>query len=272
MSQEDFNRNVLHASDYEIVEKKGPLFERKIRTKDDVEKLEKGEVIPERLPYVFESIKRTKDLLDDRVPLIGFAGAPWTIFAYMVEGSGSKTFSEAKKMIYKDPDLAHELLSKITSSTIFYLKEKIKSGVNAIQLFDSWSGLLDERIYNEFAWPYARKILSEINEVPTIFFPKGAWFSYDTFSKSSDFDCLGVDWSTSVDYARKKMGSSRLLQGNLDPCQLYGSYSDIESSTLSMIEKFGRNHIANLGHGVYPDTSVDHVKSFINTVKNYRYK
>tara|TARA_Y100000385_G_C13102122_1_gene645227 strand:+ start:2977 stop:4008 length:1032 start_codon:yes stop_codon:yes gene_type:complete len=258
--------------DYEIIEKKGPLFNDKIRSQRDIDQLIEGDVIPSRLPYVFESIKRTKTILNDRVPLIGFAGAPWTIFAYMVEGSGSKTFSEAKKMIYKEPHLAHQLLSKITSSTIFYLKEKIASGVNVIKLFDSWSGLLNSEIYNEFAWPYAERILTAIDEVPTIFFPKGGWFSYDKFGSSDVFDCLGVGWSTDPKFARQKMGSNRILQGNLDPCRLYDSKQNIEVATSKMLDSFGRNHIANLGHGVYPDTSVENVKCFIDSVKSYRYK
>jgi len=257
--------------DYEIIEKKGPQFDRKIRTESDISDLDEGEIVIERLPYVFESIKRTKEILDSRVPLIGFAGAPWTIFAYMIEGSGSKTFSEAKKMLYQNPDIAHQLLSKITNSTIHYLKEKIRNGVDVIQLFDSWAGLLNAEMYDRFAWPYAEKILSAIDEVPTIFFPKGAWFSYDTFAKSDSFDCLGVGWSSPVKHVREQMGADRLLQGNLDPCHLYSTPESIERSTTKMIESYGRKHVVNLGHGVYPDTQVDHVKAFINAVKNYRY-
>ena len=258
--------------DYEIIEKKGPLFKDRIRTIDQIEKLAQGRDIPERLSYVFESIKLTKKALEDRVPLIGFAGAPWTIFAYMVEGSGSKTFSNAKKMIYKEPEMSHQLLEKITTSTIHYLKEKIKSGVNIIQLFDSWSGLLDSHIYNHFAWPYAQKILGSIKETPTIFFPKGGWFSFDTFGDSRDFDCLGIDWSTHPDYAREKMGDDITLQGNMDPCQLYASSVDIRKATIKMLSIFGRNHIANLGHGVYPDTKIENIKCFIDTVKEFDYE
>ncbi|MEE9371774.1 MAG: uroporphyrinogen decarboxylase [Saprospiraceae bacterium] len=257
---------------YEIIEKKGPQFDKKIKSQSDIDILKEGDAIPERLEYVFDSIKKTKEVLNGTVPLIGFAGAPWTIFAYMIEGSGSKTFSEAKKMIYQEPKLAHNLMSKITSSTIHYLKQKVNSGIDVIQLFDSWSGLLDAKIYREFAWPYAEAILREFPDVPTIFFPKGAWFSYDDFSNSQAFDCLGLGWSTDATYARTKMGKNRLLQGNLDPCQLYASEEEIVIATEKMINSFGRNYIANLGHGVYPDTSVDKVKSFIRTVKNYTYK
>ena len=257
--------------DYEIIEKKGPIFNKKIMTQNDIIALREGSDIPDRLNYVFESIKKSKSAIDNRVPLIGFAGAPWTIFAYMVEGSGSKTFSQAKKMIYQEPKLAHELLSKITSSTIYYLKEKVNCGVNAIQLFDSWSGLLNEKIYNEFAWPYAEQILKSIDNVPKIFFPKGAWFSHDIIGNSSSFDCLGVDWSTSPSFVRSKVGPDRLLQGNLDPCQLYAPEEEIERATINMINAFGKKHIANLGHGVYPDTPVSKVKCFIDTVKSYQY-
>ena len=255
--------------DYDMVEKKGPLFNKTIQSKADADALLSGAEAAVKLEYVFEAIRLTKELLDDRVPLIGFSGAPWTLLAYMVEGSGSKTFSKAKKLLYKDPDLAHQLLAAITDTTISYLKLKIKNGVNAIQLFDSWAGILTPELYDTFAAPYLAKIASAITEVPVIVFAKGAWFS---FEKLAQMDCqaLGVDWNISPEFARSAAGS-KILQGNLDPCQLYAPEAQIESQTRAMLDRFGKGHIANLGHGVYPDTPLNGVKTYVNTVKNYNY-
>jgi len=255
--------------DYNMVEKRGPLFERTIQNASDVANLSSGKPAAEKLDYVFEAIRTTKKLLDNRVPLIGFSGAPWTLLAYMVEGSGSKTFSKAKRLLYQDPELAHKLLTAITDTIIEYLKLKIENGVNAIQIFDSWAGILTPDLYSKFAIPYISKICKEINQVPTIVFAKGAWFS---FEQLSDLECnaLGVDWNINPSWAKKK-ANNKILQGNLDPCQLYASQSQIEAKTKEMLANFGSGHIANLGHGVYPDTPLNGVKTFVNTVKNYNY-
>ncbi len=255
--------------DYEMVEKRGPLFNSTIQTKSDVDALQSGAFAAEKLEYVFEAIRKTKKLLDNRVPLIGFSGAPWTLLSYMVEGSGSKTFSQAKRLLYKDPDLAHQLLGAITDTIIAYLKLKIENGVNAIQIFDSWAGILTPELYDTFAAPYVAKICNAINEVPLIVFAKGAWFSFDKLSKM-DCQALGVDWNISPKFAKKAAGNM-ILQGNLDPCQLYAPEAEIASRTTEMLNKFGQGHIANLGHGVYPDTPLNGVKTFVNTVKNYNY-
>jgi len=254
---------------YDMVEKRGPLFQKTINSKADVDKLQSGKSAAVELEYVFEAIRLTKKLLDDRVPLIGFSGAPWTLLAYMVEGSGSKTFSKAKRLLYQDPELAHILLSAITDTIIEYLKLKIENGVDAIQLFDSWAGILTPALFNTFSVPYLAKICEAIDKVPVIVFAKGAWFSYDEISK---LNCagMGVDWNISAIWA-KQHTSGKILQGNLDPCQLYAAESQIESKTLAMLDKFGYGHIANLGHGVYPDTPLNGVKTFVNTVKNYKY-
>lgn len=185
---------------YEIIEKKGPLFEGTISTSSQVDKLkDQDDVLPD-LNYVFESINQTKAILDDDVPLIGFAGAPWTLFAYMVEGSGSKTFSKARRLLYEDPETSHALLEKITTSTISYLKEKVNRGCDVIQLFDSWAEMLPSDHYETFALPYAKRILSELDTVPTIFFPKGAW---SVLPSMNDLPCdaISLDWKTSVTYA-----------------------------------------------------------------------
>ncbi len=255
--------------DYDMVEKRGPLFSKTIQSASDVQQARSGKAAAEELEYVFDAIRRTKVLLDDRVPLIGFSGAPWTLLAYMVEGSGSKTFSKAKKFLYQEEKLAHQLLSSITDTIIEYLKLKIENGVNAIQIFDSWAGILTPDLYNTFALPYIHQICEAINTVPTIVFAKGAWFSFDGLAKLP-CNALGVDWNIDPLWAKER-AQGKILQGNLDPCMLYAPEEEIEAKTKKMIQQFGQSHIANLGHGVYPDTPLNAVKTFVKTVKNSNY-
>jgi uroporphyrinogen decarboxylase len=225
------------------------------------------EGVEERLDYVSAGLQITKKALDGRVPLIGFAGAPWTIFSYMVEGSGSKTFSKAKRMLYADPVTSHALLDKITEATIAYLKMQIRSGADIVQVFDSWAGILDKENYSTFAIPYIQRICQAITEVPVIVFAKGAYFSVNELA-SLDCDVLGLDWSMSVEDFRKVTRNSKTLQGNMDPCVLYADHETIYKRTKEMLDRFGgQRHIANLGHGVYPDTSWEHVKYFIDIIK-----
>ena len=188
----------------------------------------------------------------------------------MIEGEGSKTFSKAKKFLYEQPELSHELLQAITDTTIEYLKLQIQAGVDVIQIFDSWAALLGPAQYREFSLPYINQIGNSISEVPKIAFPKGAWSVLEDF-KHSDFDAVSLDWLVEPSFAREKLGESMIMQGNLDPCQLYSDAESIASTTIEMIKDFGSKHIVNLGHGVYPDTPLTGVKAFIDTVKNYRY-
>lgn len=249
---------------YEMVEKKGPHFPSVVRTEKDLEKLTVSD--PEKLSYVYEAIKITKKELDGRVPLIGFAGAPWTIFSYMVEGGGSKTFSQARRMLYQNPDLSHRLLDMITESTIAYLKEQVKAGADMIQVFDSWAGILGPEQYNEFSVKYISRICDAIEEVPVTVFAKGAWFAMEEMN-SLNCRTIGLDWNTDPEKARK-IFPSKTLQGNLDPCVLYGSFDQIKTETKRMLDAFGDHpHIANLGHGVYPDTDPEKVKCFVDSVK-----
>ena len=254
---------------YELIEKKGPLFPKTIQTAIDIEQLQSGTNAADQLHYVYDAIKITKSELNGRVPLIGFAGAPWTILAYMIEGSGSKTFSKAKRFLYQHPALAHQLLQKITDSTIAYLHKKVDSGVNLLQLFDSWAGILTPELYRTFALPYTQQIATAIKRVPLTVFAKGAWFA---FADIGGVDCnvVGLDWQTAPQYARQY--TNKVLQGNLDPCQLYGDAQEVKQATLSMLTSFGGQHIANLGHGVYPDTPLDNVKVFVDTVKSVVYQ
>ncbi|MEL7118892.1 MAG: uroporphyrinogen decarboxylase [Bacteroidota bacterium] len=256
--------------EYELVEKKGPLFPKTIQNKSDIDQLLSGEAAAERLEYVYDAIAVTVAGLEGRVPLIGFSGAPWTLLAYMIEGQGSKTFSKAKRFLYQEPDLAHQLLEKITSSIIFYLKEKINAGVALVQIFDSWAGILGPEQYKTFSLPYINQIASAIHEAPVTVFAKGAWFALEEL-KSTDCQVIGLDWNTDPILARNIFGNEKVLQGNLDPCQLYASEEQIQTAALNMINAFGSKHIVNLGHGVYPDTPLNGVKAFVNTVKSFRY-
>lgn len=254
---------------YQMVESKGPWFEKTIKNAQDIQNLKIAQ--GEDLHYVLEAIKLTKKELNGRVPLIGFAGAPWTIFSYMIEGSGSKTFSKAKKFFYTYPQESHLLLQKITDSTINYLKAQVAAGADMLQLFDSWAGILSPDQYKEFALPYIAQICNAITEVPLTVFAKGAFF---VRKEMSELNCrtIGLDWNMDPKESRALIGHEKTLQGNLDPCVLYADFATIKKETEKMLRDFGpHKHIANLGHGVYPDINHDHVKCFIETVKNFKH-
>jgi uroporphyrinogen decarboxylase len=255
---------------YTMEEGVGPRFPNTIKTEKDLERLKVAD--EDSLGYVIEAIKLTKKELNDRVPLIGFAGAPWTIFCYMVEGKGSKTFSLARKFLYNDPAFAHKLMDKITESTIGYLKNQIAAGANIVQVFDSWAGILPAKHYDDFSLKYISKIADAINEVPVIVFAKGAYGSRKSIG-SINCDVVGLDWNMDIQESRALVGPDKTLQGNLDPAALYADFSMVKAETRKMIDLFGRSrHIANLGHGVYPDMDPDKVKCFIDEVKEYSSK
>ena len=258
--------------EYQLIEKKGPWFEKTIKSEADLKYAEFDFDVEDRLSYVLEAIRITNKALDGRVPLIGFAGAPWTIFCYMIEGHGSKTFSEARKMLYTNPKLAHELLSRITKVTIQYLKAQIKAGAHMVQVFDSWAGVLGTPQYTEFSLKYLEEIAAAITEVPVTLFAKGAYSSLGAIAKL-DCNTVGLDWNMDMAEARALIGDNRTLQGNLDPCALYSSHAEVELLTNKMLDSFkSKRHIVNLGHGVYPDVDPEKVKTFIKTVKNYEIK
>ncbi|KAA0990144.1 uroporphyrinogen decarboxylase [Dyadobacter aurulentus] len=252
---------------YEMAEQRGPVFPATVHSMQDLEKLHIAE--PETdLKYVLDAIKLTKQGLENRVPLIGFAGAPFTIFCYMTEGKGSKTFSVAKKHLYADPQFSHALLQKITDSTIAYLKAQIVAGADLVQIFDSWAGILSPEQYRIFSLPYIKQICDAITEVPVTVFAKGAFFARKEISELS-CDVVGLDWNMDIRESRELI-PNKTLQGNLDPCVLYASYDQIRLEVKKMLEQFGtQKYIANLGHGVYPDTDPDKVRCFIESVKEY---
>jgi uroporphyrinogen decarboxylase len=247
----------------------GPFLPNPIRTIQDVERV----IVPdvhETLGYVFDAIKLTKQMLNDEVPLIGFAGSPWTIMCYAVEGQGSKSFDKAKGFCFSHPEAAHVLLQKITDTTIAYLKEKVKAGCNAIQVFDSWGGMLSPVDYQEFSWKYINQIVEALADItPVIVFGKGCWFALGEMGKSKA-SALGVDWTCSPRNARYLSGGNITLQGNFDPSRLLSPIPVIKKMVHEMIDEFGKDkYIVNLGHGILPNIPVDHAKAFIDAVKEY---
>ncbi|MGZ3862452.1 MAG: uroporphyrinogen decarboxylase [Bacteroidia bacterium] len=256
---------------YQMIEAKGPWFEKTVATKDDVEKLHISD--GSNLKYVTDAISLAKKQLDNRVPLIGFCGAPWTLLAYMVEGSGSKTFSKAKKFLYTEPKLAHAVLEKITQSSINYLLAQVEAGANLIQIFDSWAGVLSPEMHNEFSLRYMGMISDALSKkVPVTIFAKDAHFALPEIKKTS-CNVVGLDWSINPVEAREKIGNGKTLQGNADPCLLYADHETIKKQTAHMLDAFGPNrYIANLGHGLYPDTDKEKVKYFIDCIKQHTFK
>jgi uroporphyrinogen decarboxylase len=257
---------------YEMIEQRGPYFPKTIRSRAELSLLDMNPDVADRLSYVFEAIRLTKEGLHNRVPLIGFAGAPWTIFCYMVEGKGSKTFSESRKLLYTDPVLAHELLGRITDFTIEYMKEQQRAGVDALQLFDSWAGILGREQYETFGLSYIRKIAQAFEGFPFTVFSKGAIASLPDIS---EIPCttIGLDWNMDIQETRRLVGQNKTLQGNLDPCLLYADAKTIQVEVNKLLDSFeSPRHIVNLGHGVYPDIDPEKVKVLIKTVKEYETK
>lgn len=247
----------------------GPYLPHPIRTQKDVD----NAVVPDvktELDYVYKAITATKELLNNEVPLIGFAGSPWTILCYCVQGQGSKNFDKAKAFCFSNPLAAHQLLQKITNTTIAYLKEKVKAGVNAIQIFDSWGGMLSPKDYQEFSWHYIHQIIEALkNQAPVIAFGKGCWFALHEMGKSNAA-AIGIDWTCSARNARYLTGGDKTLQGNFDPSRLLSPPAVIKKMVQQMIDEFGKDkYIVNLGHGILPNIPVDHAKAFIDAVKEY---
>jgi uroporphyrinogen decarboxylase len=250
-------------------EGKGPSLPNTIRTQKDIDKLVTGGA-EESLRYVLDALSLTKKELNGRVPLIGFAGAPWTILCYMVEGKGSKTWDKAKQFAYTEPGLVHQLLQKITLITIDYLKAQVKAGADTVQVFDSWAGSLSPEDFRTYAQPYLLQIADALKDhAPVILFPKGSWYALDELSRSSASG-IGIDWSVSPKMARELTGNRITIQGNFDPAKLLAPIPQIKKWVTEMIDGFGtQNYIANLGHGITPKVPVDHAKAFVEAVKEY---
>jgi uroporphyrinogen decarboxylase len=255
--------------DYEMEKGEGPFFPETVRTVGDLHRLHRAD-LDGNLGNTLKAIRLLKRELDGRVPVIGFAGAPWTIFCYMTEGAGSKGFTVSRRLIYSDPSFAHRLLDKITEATIVYLKGQVAAGADIVQIFDSWAGLLGRAQYAEFAAPYIDRIVKALPEVPVIVFAKDAFHSIDLIGQMP-CQVVGLDW-TADPYKAAQILPGKALQGNLDPAALYAPVPAIEKATRDMIAAFPKGrHIVNLGHGIYPDLPRENVIAMVETVKNYQY-
>jgi uroporphyrinogen decarboxylase len=254
--------------DVEILEGKGPIIGDPIRTKEQIEKLNPAQT-QEILSYALPTTKTVKEALENEVPLIGFCGSPWTLLCYMVEGKGSKDFAKAKQFCYQHPELAAALLEKITEASIIYLNMQLEAGVDTVQVFDSWGGLLSPSDYRKFSLPYLDKIVKAIQpKAPVILYAKGAWFALPELEKTGA-SALGLDWNIEPSVGRRMAGNA-VVQGNLDPITLLGPAKNVERETILMLKNFGKgNYIANLGHGVLPQTPFENAKIFVDTVKNF---
>lgn len=254
----------------EMIESKGPKLYEPIRNLDQINNLKVIDPYKD-LKYVLDAVALTKKELNNRVPLIGFAGSPWTLMTYMVEGGGSKNFSEIKKFIYNQPEAAHLLLEKISDAVAEYLSAKIEVGVNAIQIFDTWGGLLSQSDFKEFSLQYIEKVISKIKrkEEPIIVFAKGVHHSLDDLANSGA-DVISLDWTINLGEVRNKIGSKVALQGNLDPTVLYANKDKIKESAVKVLSSFGKGsgHIFNLGHGILPDIDPENAKYLVEVIKN----
>jgi uroporphyrinogen decarboxylase len=253
-------------------EGKGPSLPDTIKTQKDIDQLDDQD-IASKLKYVLDALTLTKRELNNRVPLIGFAGAPFTLLCYMVEGKGSKGFDKAKAFCFTHPELAANLLKKITQATIQYLIGQAKAGADVLQVFDSWSGLLAPDDFDRFAAPYLIEIAEALAPyAPVILFPKGSNYALDTLSQNKNVSGIGIDWTIRPGDARRETQHRVTLQGNFDPSKLLLPPNEIRTEVHNMIDAFGvKGYIANLGHGIMPHIPVDHAKAFVNAVKEYEH-
>ncbi len=250
----------------------GPRFERPVQTAADIKKL----LVPDPehdLGYVMQAIRVIRDELDGQVPLIGFAGSPWTVATYAVEGGSSKNFPLIKGMLYEQPALLHKLMEKLAGATTDYLNAQIKAGVQAVMIFDTWGGALSPAAYKEFSLQYMQRIIASLvrendgRTVPVILFTKGAGSRLADMAESG-CDALGVDWTTDLADARKLTGDKVALQGNLDPSILYAGPAAIRKEVEKVLASYGHGpgHVFNLGHGIHPEVDPANVAAMVSAV------
>lgn len=251
-----------------LTEQKGPELPDPIRSRQQVDKLAVPDPL-EKTGFVMEIIRTLRRELDEAVPLIGFAGAPWTLAAYMIEGGGSRNYAQVKRMMYSDPVTFHALLDKIADTVILYLNAQIDAGAQIVQLFDSWAGELSPADYEQFALPYQQKIFSSINRdrAPAILYINGCGNFLEKMA-TSGADVLSIDWRVNLPEARARVGNRLSLQGNLDPCVLLSTPDIIKERAREVIEEGGGSrHILNLGHGILPMTPVENARAFVDAAK-----
>ena len=252
----------------ELIESKGPVFDAPVRDAAAIEKLQTEGVV-ERLDYVLQAIKVTKEKLAGRVPLIGFSGAPWTLACYMVEGKGSKNFDVVKSFVYQEPEAAHRLLQILADAVVEYLNAKIRAGCDAVQIFDTWAGILSPSDFEEFSLKYIRYICDnlETQGAPVIVFAKGD----SSYAGLAELKCdsLGVDWTKELGAVRKEIDGAKALQGNMDPTVLFAPKEKIREETERVLQSYGAGagHVFNLGHGILPKTPVENTRYFVECVK-----
>lgn len=256
--------------DLSFVKGEGPKFSDPIETQADLDRLIGGEEAASKLTYVYDTIKLLREQLDERgdnKALIGFCGAPWTLATYMIEGQGTKTYNICKKMMYSNPELLHNILHEVTQVVKYYMEKQIESGIDVVQIFDSWAAAIEPSKYDEFSWRYMVEIAdylkSKYPETPIIMFPKGVASFIEQGLVYGNFDVFGVDWGTPMGMAKEKLGDKYVLQGNMEPCRLYSKEATTECvESLANTMKDGR-HIFNLGHGILPDVPVENAIHFV---------
>jgi len=257
-------------------EGRGPVLRNPVSDRAAVDRL----LLPdpeEKLDFVMETIRIIRNELE--VPLIGFSGAPFTLSTYMIEGRASKNFLNTKKMMFQNPSLYKALMDKITEATILYLKAQIRAGVQAIQLFDTWAGMLTPQDYKDYALPYVKDVIEALrgwqeeegrNQVPIIYFVGECGGILEDI-KTSGADVISIDWRINIDTAIKRLGDNVSVQGNLDPCALFLPKDKIEERVKDILKraKDARGHIFNLGHGILPETPVENVIAMVSAVHKY---
>ncbi|MDD2698007.1 MAG: uroporphyrinogen decarboxylase [Arcobacteraceae bacterium] len=258
----------------EFLKGEGPVFEKPIVTEADVDALIGGKEASSKLTYVYDTIKLLRKQLDERgddIALIGFTGAPWTLATYMIEGQGTKTYNICKKMMYSNPALLHKILAKVTEVVKLYMEKQIQSGIDVVQIFDSWAAAIEPSKYNEFSWKYMVEIAdylkSKYPETPIIMFPKGVSAFIEQGLVYGNFDVFGVDWGTPMAMAKAKLGDRYVLQGNMEPCRLYSKEETTRCVEALQNIMGGKRHIFNLGHGILPDVPVENAKHFVSECK-----
>ncbi len=250
----------------------GPEFPQPLRHAVDLKKLRHVNVAKD-LDYVLAALQLTKEKLAGAVPLIGFCGSPWTLATYMIEGRGSKNFVHAKTMLYRQPQVLHELLERLTETLQDYLSAQLQAGAEAVQVFDSWGDALSPQAYEEFSLPYLKKLIAGIKRErqPVIYFLRGRGSGLPRLA-STGAEVLGLDWTIDLAEARRQTEDRIPLQGNLDPCVLFAPPEVITREAWKVLDQMrgSRGHIFNLGHGILPETPVESVKALIQAVREYR--
>jgi len=251
-----------------LTEQKGPELPDPIRSRQQVDRLTVPDPI-DKTGFVMEIIRTLRRELAGAVPLIGFAGAPWTLAAYMIEGGGSKNYAQVKRLMYSDPETFHVLLDKIADTIILYLNAQIEAGAQVVQLFDSWAGELSPTDYSEFALPYEQKIFASINRsAPSIIYINGSGTFLEQMA-TCGADVLSIDWRVNLDAARARVGEKFTLQGNLDPCVLLSTPDIVTEKAREVLRAGGgHRHILNLGHGILPMTPVENAQAFVDAPRS----